>query len=200
VVLGGSDRDVHFADGAQEAAETAGISTLPTASVAAADLDGIERLLADHVGTRLVGIMDDAAYAIFHESVRTTGARLLCLGRHAGSVQSRHTILTTRAFAGAGATLMHAFGLARCSVLVRESPLGAPVGAVGADGCRPAGEHVAGGGAAPGWTEPLAYALMRTALGSGFIAPLHDARGSSLQRGRRRADSGDPCVTFVIDV
>jgi hypothetical protein len=206
VILGGSDRDRRFADGAQDVAERTALGTVPTLSIAVGDLAATTRLLRDHGGVRLVGIMDDAAYAIFHESARSAGARLLCLGRHAGGVPSRHALLTTPPVAGTGTRLAEALGVAGCAALVTESPLGtvergAAVvtpddrGRGGAAAYRTTLDR----GAFGDWTETLAHVLVGIALGAEPTADRGRASRVRREHAPERGDAGAR-VTFVIDV
>ncbi len=127
LVLGGSACDAPFAAAAQDAAKIVGADTIPTVTVATADLEAVAMLFRTRPATRFIGIMDDAAYAIFHESVRAAGGRLLCLNRHGprrGAFRSRHAVLSTPAVSAIGATLASYLAEADGTGLVTELRVG----------------------------------------------------------------------------
>jgi hypothetical protein len=73
--------------------------------------------------------MDDAAYALFHESMRAAGAQLAYLGRHAAGpdrLTSRHALLSTPGLPAVGIVVARALADSGCSFLLTESRLGAP--------------------------------------------------------------------------
>lgn len=125
VLLVGCGRmDAGFAAGAGEAGalrrQSIGAGALP-------DLAASRALLDASRGTRLVGLMEDAAYVLFSELARDAGARLVFEGQHsiagAGRV-SRHALNSAAGFHGSAESLAAALTDADAAFAIAETPVG----------------------------------------------------------------------------
>lgn len=125
VLLVGCGRmDAGFAAGASEAGslrrQSIGAGALP-------DLAATHALLEASRGLRLVGLMEDAAYVLFSELARDSGARLVFEGQHsiadAGRV-SRHAMNSAAGFHGSAESLAAALTGADAAFAIAETPIG----------------------------------------------------------------------------
>ncbi|KXK30825.1 MAG: hypothetical protein UZ01_01184 [Candidatus Brocadia sinica] len=130
LVIGGSRRDAAFATGAQAVARMAGKKTVPVYKLDGRfgpDSDLISALFYPRRQTRIIGIMDDGMYTIFHELVRAADVCLVCLGRHGygGNMAftHRHTMLSALSGQSIAAAVASQLSLIDQNFLVSETVL-----------------------------------------------------------------------------
>lgn len=127
VLLPGTGMDTMFQSGAEVAAAESGrpvrAITLPRRG-GMLDPIAIRKLLRAHRGTRVAGLMDDAAYVLFSELARDAGVALLAEGWHSeypGAV-SRHVLHATPGLRGVGEMLGTGLVRGRESFAVAAQP------------------------------------------------------------------------------
>lgn len=127
LLLGGTEVDAAFASGMHEAAHAHRAADVAAQRVRGDDIGLASRFLAEWNGMRLVGVMPDGAYAVFHELARAATVQLLVLGRHACSGDpgspSRHALLSASATTGIGPALALCLSRAGRPFQVRETML-----------------------------------------------------------------------------
>jgi len=90
------------------------------------ELSKVQTLFATQRGKRLVGLMNDGAYALFAELARDAGARQWVEGRHTEQgEQTRHALQSVAGFHGAAEPLAAALATPDNSFAITEVPLGA---------------------------------------------------------------------------
>lgn len=134
LLLGGTDADARFANGAQAACASLAYEGLRTVKLDGRLLTGMDRmvtLLDQSRGVRMIAVMDDASAVIFLELARTAGVRLLSMGTHVCSADSacplRHAWTTTSAAHGVGGVLASQFADGRHGFSIVEDFIHAPL-------------------------------------------------------------------------
>ncbi len=118
------------------------------------------KFIGDLRGHRVMGVMDDAGFTIFHAIVQSLGSRFLCSGQHswgeAGNYHSRHQFVSVPEYQGIGLALAETLAKRRQGYCISEKSLGLPV-------IRPGQNQ---NSLAPGddWTAALAEALTMISL------------------------------------
>lgn len=204
VLLGGSNFDDEFASGARATASAAGAGRVTIQRLRGDDIDRVSRLFSERNGTRLVGIMADGAYAVFHELARHAAVDLISLGRHSCSTRlpSRHTILSSSPRHRVGATLARCLSSSGRQFILRETMLdGSRAHVVHGESTSVAGAILPENGGA--CSDPIAdcarslgEALVCVALD---VVPRDVAHGSAISGAQRRCVAAT-YVTFVMDV
>ncbi|MCA1957442.1 MAG: hypothetical protein LDL14_02805 [Nitrospira sp.] len=145
LLLGGTDADAGFANGARAACDGKGFDGLKTVALHCGlltEMDRMVTLLDQTRGARMIAVMDDAAAVVFLELARTAGARLLSMDTHVCSTghacRLRHDWVTTGPAYGMGGFLASQLRQAEDEFVIMETFLQAPPD-----------EH-----AVSGWTAP----------------------------------------------
>lgn len=149
LLLGGTDADAGFANGARAACDGKAFGGLQTVALhrgLLTEMDRVVTLLSQSHGARWIAVMDAAAAVVLLELARTAGARLLSMGTHACSMSRacrlRHDWATTGPAYGVGGFLASQLRQAENEFVIRESFLQAP-----------ADEHALSGWTAPGFAS-----------------------------------------------
>lgn len=104
------------------------IQSIEVDSLQLFDSKFIEQLFSSLSRQRLIGTMDTASFTIFQSIARNHGARFLCSGQHSWSGncthQSRHQIMSTAKYQGAGSALASALQQGEQGFLISETSLG----------------------------------------------------------------------------
>jgi hypothetical protein len=104
------------------------IKTIVLDSLQLLDSNFVEQLISGLSNHRLIGTMDNASFTIFQSIASNHGARFLCTGQHSWSEnsrhQSRHQIMSTTKYQGAGSALASALQQGEQGFLISETSLG----------------------------------------------------------------------------
>lgn len=149
LLLGGTDADAGFANGARAASDGKafdGLKTVALHRVLLTETDRMVTLLDQSRGARMIAVMDDAAAVVLLELARTAGARLLSMGTHVCSTSHacrlRHDWATTGPAYGMGGFLASQLRQAENEFVIMETFLHAPPD-----------EHAVSGWTAPGFSS-----------------------------------------------